>query len=178
MRIAIRPAGPDDAALMHRLSLQAWRGTVSTNSSLFDETVEYVAGILRDGGGFILEVDDEPSGSVRHFPVGGDATVWEVKRLGVIAAWRGRGLGERLMQAVTDEARRQAVRRLQIGIRADQPRLIRFYETLGFRLDDSVRLSAQNPRTAPAITMSRTLDAQTAPRATGPRVQPGRGPMA
>lgn len=174
MRIAIRPAAPDDAALMHRLSLQAWRGTVSPNSSLFDETVDYVAQILRNGGGFILEVDGEPAGSVRHFPVGGDAAVWEVKRLGVIAAWRGRGLGERLMQAVADAAHRQGVRRLQIGIRADQPRLIRFYEALGFRLDDSVRLSAPNPRTAPAITMSRTLAA----RAMAPEARPQRDPMA
>jgi len=172
VRIEIRAARPEDAVLMHALSLQAWRGTVREDSSLFDETVDYVAGVLRSGGGFILEVDGEPAGSVRHFPIAGDAARWEVKRLGVLPSLRGRGLGERLMQAVADAARRQGVRRLQIGIRADQPRLVRFYEALGFRLDGSVRLSAQNPRTAPAITMSRALDRNPEARTTAPRRDP------
>ena len=140
---------------MHRISLQAWRGTVNANSTLFDETEAYVAGILERGGGFILMVDGEPAGSVRYFPTAQDPTVWEVKRLGVIAALRGRDLGRRLMDAVTAAALREGVRAIQIGIRADQPRLVRYYEAQGFTRDDSVKLSGGNPRTAPAITMTR-----------------------
>jgi GNAT superfamily N-acetyltransferase len=157
MSVEVRPATPGDAELMHRVSRQAWHGTVAANSTLFDETVEYVAAILSRGGGFMLSVDGECAGSVRHFPCASDPSVWEVKRLGVLAALRRRGLGMRLMTAVEDAARRAGVHALQIGIRADQPRLIRYYENLGFELDDSVRLSSQNPNTTPAVTMSKRL---------------------
>lgn len=155
MNVEVRPASPGDAGLMHRISLQAWRGTVNGNSTLFDETEEYVAGILERGGGFILMVDGEPAGSVRYFPTAQDPKVWEVKRLGVIAGLRGRDLGRRLMDAVIAAALREGIRALQIGIRADQPRLVRYYEAQGFTRDDAVTLSGGNPRTPPAITMTR-----------------------
>jgi GNAT superfamily N-acetyltransferase len=164
VNVVLRPATPRDAGLMHRISLQAWRGTVDENSTLFDETEEYVAGILERGGGFILWVDGEPAGSVRHFPTARDATVWEVKRLGVIARLRGHDLGRRLMDAVSAAALRAGVRALQIGVRADQPRLVRYYEAQGFSRDDSVLLSGNNPRTAPAITMTRQLTPATRSR--------------
>jgi len=157
VKLEVRAAVPQDAALMHGISLQAWRGTVDPNSSLFDETQAYVAGILARGGGFILWACDQPAGSVRYFPAARDPGVWEVKRLGVIPAWRGRGLGKALMDAVVSAARRAGVRGLQIGIRADQPKLIDFYTALGFAPDDEVILSATNPRTAPPVTMSLTL---------------------
>ncbi len=157
MNVVLRPANPRDAGLMHRISLQAWRGTVNENSTLFDETEEYVAATLERGGGFIVWVGGEPAGSVRYFPVAQDPMVWEVKRLGVIARLRGRDLGRRLMDAVTAAASQAGVRALQIGIRADQPRLLRYYEAQGFVRDDSVQLSSSNPRTAPAITMIRRL---------------------
>lgn len=157
MNVELRPAGPGDAELMHRVSLQAWTGRVAANSSLYRETVDYVASVLRAGGGFLLWVGDELAGSVRYFPVAQQPLSWEIKRLGVIAAHRGQGLGARLMDTVHAQARSQGVQRLQLGIRADQPRLVAFYEQLGYVLDDAVTLSAQNPLTVAAITMSRRL---------------------
>ena len=157
MTIVLRPAYPGDAELMHRVSLQAWTGRVAANSSLYRETIEYVAGLLSAGGGFLLWVGDELAGSVRYFPVARQPLSWEIKRLGVIAAHRGQGLGALLMDAVHEQARSEAVQVLQLGIRADQPRLVSFYEQLGYALDDAVTLSAQNPHTIAAITMSRRL---------------------
>lgn len=157
MNLELRAASPADAALMHRISLEAWRGTVDPNSSLFDETEAYVADVIARGGGFILWTCGEAVGSVRYFPAARDARAWEVKRLGVRPAWRGRGLGKALMDAVETAARRAGVHALQIGIRADQPRLIDYYAVMGFVRDDAVELSAANPRTAPPVTMSRRL---------------------
>lgn len=94
---------------------------------------------------------------MRYFPTAQDPAVWEVKRLGVIAPVRGRDLGRRLMDAVTAAGSQAGIRALQIGIRADQPRLLRYYEAQGFVGDDSVKLGSSNPRTAPAITMTRQL---------------------
>jgi hypothetical protein len=42
-------------------------------------------------------------------------------------------------------------------VRADQPRLLAFYERLGYTLDASVQLSAHNPLTDPPVTLSRRL---------------------
>jgi GNAT superfamily N-acetyltransferase len=160
MNVEIRPASADDAELIHRLSRQAWCGTIDASSSLFAETVDHVAGVLARGGGFILLVDGEPSGSVRHFPSADDPTSWEVKRLGVLAPLRRRGLGAALMGAVDGAARRSGVRSLRLGIRTDQPQLIPFYRGLGFEIDDSVRLASQHQATTSTITMSRRLPSE------------------
>jgi GNAT superfamily N-acetyltransferase len=157
VNIELRPAGPGDAELMHRVSLQAWTGRVAANSSLYRETIDYVAGVLSAGGGFLLWIDGGLAGSVRYFPVATQPLSWEIKRLGVIAAHRGKALGALLMDAVHERAQAESVRMLQLGVRADQPRLVSFYAQLGYASDDSVTLSAQNPLTVAAITMSRRL---------------------
>ena len=158
MNIQLRDAKPADAELMHRVSLQAWRGRVAETSSLYDETVDYVTGVLDRGGGLLLFIEGELAGSVRYFPLDHQGDCWEVKRLGVIAAHRKRGFGELMMNAVHARARSAGIARIQLGVRADQPNLVRFYEALGYKLDDTVVLSAQNPRTAAAITLSRRMD--------------------
>ena len=157
MNVEIRPASADDAGLMHRLSRQAWSGTIDPSSSLFAETVDHVAAVLARGGGFILLVDGEPSGSVRHFPGVDDPASWEVKRLGVLAPLRRHGLGAALMGAVESAACNAGVRSLVLGIRADQPQLISFYRRLGYEIDGAVRLASGNPATMSTVTMSRTL---------------------
>jgi GNAT superfamily N-acetyltransferase len=51
---------------------------------------------------------------------------------------RGLGFGTLLAAAVEDAARAAGVRRLQLGVRRDQPRLAAFWATLGFEADDFV----------------------------------------
>jgi hypothetical protein len=63
-----------------------------------------------------------------------------------------------MMAAAIERAARDAcVLRLQLGVRADQPRLAAFRMALGFERDDTVSLSSPNPLTAPAVTMARRL---------------------
>ncbi len=114
---------------------------------------------VRGGGAFLLRLDGEPVGSVRWVPVPHAERSWEIKRLGVLREARGLGLGERLAAAVEGAARAAGVARLQRGVRRDQPRLLDFWRTLGFRSDATVALSSHNPLTAPPVTLSRRLSA-------------------
>jgi GNAT superfamily N-acetyltransferase len=148
----------DDAALLHALTQAAWQGTVAPDSSAFRETPRTLVDLFASGGGaFLLWVDDTPLGAVRWVPVAHTEPTWEIKRMGIPRPARGVGHGARLAAAVEAAARVAGIRRLQLGVRADQPRLRDFWLGLGFRPDDSVTLSSHNPATAPPITLSRLL---------------------
>ncbi|MET0321862.1 MAG: GNAT family N-acetyltransferase, partial [Duganella sp.] len=64
-KIIVREASQDDARLIAELTRAAWAGKVSVTSSGHRETAVIVAEHLRDGGGFVLEVDQQAVGSVR-----------------------------------------------------------------------------------------------------------------
>jgi len=168
--VTISAASPSDAALLHALTQQAWQGTVAPDSSAFRETPATLDAIFASGGGaLLLRVDGEPAGSVRWLPVQHPLPTREVKRLGVLPALRGLGLARRLMNALLADAARAGVRRVQLGVRADQPRLIAFYQRHGFGLDTAVALSSINPLTAAPVTMSLRLGR---PEAAGAGAQP------
>ena len=159
-RVTVVRASPADAALVHDLTQRAWLGTVAPDSSAFLETPATIEAVFAGGGGaLLLRLDGEPAGSVRWLPVPHQLPSWEVKRLGVLPALRGRYLGERLMAALHVAAQAARIERIQLGVRADQPRLIDFYLALGYAPDPAVSLSSHNPRTAAPVTMSRRLDA-------------------
>jgi GNAT superfamily N-acetyltransferase len=64
-------------------------------------------------------------------PYGGDESVGRVRRLYVLRAYRGRGVGRRLVQAVVSAA---AIRRFRmLRVRTENPEAARLYERLGFR---------------------------------------------
>ena len=52
--------------------------------------------------------------------------------MGVLAAYRGHGLGRRLMAAALSHARAQGVTRVELEVRADNSPAIRLYEGMGF----------------------------------------------
>jgi GNAT superfamily N-acetyltransferase len=146
-----------DDALVHDLAQRARHGTVDANSSAYRETPADVEALFsRGGGAFVARVDGEAAGSVRFVPVPHPEPSWESKRMALLR--RARGLGALLAAAVEDAARAAGVRRLQPGVRRDQPRLVAFWVTLGFEADASVALSSHNPLTEPPVTMSRRLD--------------------
>lgn len=162
-RATVHAATAAEAALVHGLTQRAWHGTVAADSSAYRETAATVEALFAAGGGaFVLRLDDEPVGSVRWLPVPHALASWEIKRMGLLRATRGLGLGPLLAQAVVEAAGAAGVRRLQLGVRVDQPRLLAFWTGLGFESDDAVTLTSHNPLTAPPVTMSRRL-AQPAP---------------
>jgi ribosomal protein S18 acetylase RimI-like enzyme len=67
--------------------------------------------------------------------------------MGVLAAWRGHGLGERLLRACLGAAAARGITRVELEVRADNTRAIRLYERLGFaheaRLARAVRVEGR-----------------------------------
>ena len=59
--------------------------------------------------------------------------------MGVLPAWRGQGLGERLLRATLAHALRKGITRVTLEARADNVRAIRLYERVGFRHETLAR---------------------------------------
>jgi GNAT superfamily N-acetyltransferase len=158
----LRTATPADAALIARITRAAWSGRVDPGSSAYRETEEQIATQLAEGGGFILHVGTEPAGSVRYSPVVDGAngqTVWEIRRMGVLPAWRGKGYALMMMDAVVVLARRQGVYDLRLAVRYDQPRLVEVYAGMGFFLAPDLEYAHASPGSVPPTVMRRTLSA-------------------
>lgn len=132
--IVVTEASLDDAQLIADLTRASWADKVNPNSLGHRETAEVVLRDLKSGGGYILHVNDVPSGSVRWLPVEGERDVWEIRRIGVLPIYRGQNLSEHLLEAVIHRALSSDVNELRLGVRADQPRLVDFYAALGFEV--------------------------------------------
>ncbi len=152
-----RLASPDEAGLVREVMLRCWTGTVAENSSAYRETIADIAGQITRGGAVLLWRGDEAVGGGRFHPVAGpagDARPWtEIKRVGVARELRSRGLGAPLVGAIEDAARARGAVGAQLGVREDQPRLVQFWESLGYVRADDVQLHTVNPLTPPPFTM-------------------------
>ena len=157
----MRTAGVEDASLLRDVMLRCWTGTVALNSSAYRETVGDIAQQLEKGGAVILMLGGEAVGAGRWHPVpgpAGDLRSWvEIKRVGVLKELRKLGLGAPLVTAIEDAARASDAAGAQLGVRHDQPRLIRFWESLGYRLAEDVKLHTVNPLTPTPTFMRKWL---------------------
>jgi ribosomal protein S18 acetylase RimI-like enzyme len=52
--------------------------------------------------------------------------------MGVVAQWRGRGIGSRLLNAAIEDGFRRGLVRVELEVRADNARAIALYERIGF----------------------------------------------
>jgi len=157
MNLVVREATQDDASLIAGLTRAAWAGKVSVTSSGHRETAVIVAEHLRDGGGFVLEVNGEPIGSVRWLPLEAEPGVWEVCRMGVLPAHRGAYLSQHLLEAVIHHALASGVQEVRLAVRADQPKLIDFYSAYEFALAEELEYSHANPLEPAPLVMRRQL---------------------
>ena len=55
--------------------------------------------------------------------------------MGVLASYRGRRIGSRLLSQTLDHARSIGVRRVDLEVRADNASAIALYESAGFKLE-------------------------------------------
>ena len=133
-KLLVTEASLDDAQLIADLTRASWADKVNPNSLGHRETADVVLQDLKSGGGYILHVNDVPSGSLRWLPVEGERDVWEVRRIGVLPIYRGQNLSEHLLEAVIHRALSSDINELRLGVRADQPRLVDFYAALGFEV--------------------------------------------
>ncbi|MBJ7313873.1 GNAT family N-acetyltransferase [Rugamonas sp. CCM 8940] len=157
MNIVVREANNDDARLIAELTRSAWAGKVNVTSSGHRETAVLVAQHLRDGGGFILLIDEVPVGSVRWLPLDAEPDVWEILRMGVIAARRGSNLSQHLLEAVIHHGLTCGIEELRLAVRSDQPKLIDFYTAFEFELAEELEYSHANPMEPPPLVMRRQL---------------------
>lgn len=157
MDIIVREATAEDASLIAELTRKAWAGKVHVTSSGHRETAVYVADHLRDGGGFILLVDEKPIGSVRWLPLDAEPDVWEILRMGVLPEYRGSNLSQHLLEAVIHHGLAIGVEELRLAVRSDQPKLIDFYSAFEFELAEELEYSHANPLEPSPLVMRRTL---------------------
>ncbi|MES2074960.1 MAG: GNAT family N-acetyltransferase [Pseudomonadota bacterium] len=157
MNIVVREATNDDARLIAELTRAAWAGKVNVTSSGHRETAVLVAQHLRDGGGFVLLIDEVAVGSVRWLPLDAEPDVWEILRMGVIAERRGSNLSQHLLEAVIHHGLTCGIEELRLAVRSDQPKLIDFYAAFEFELAEELEYSHANPMEPPPLVMRRLL---------------------
>jgi GNAT superfamily N-acetyltransferase len=157
MNIVVREATDDDARLIAELTRAAWAGKVSVTSSGHRETAVLVTQHLRDGGGFILLADDVPVGSVRWLPLDTESHIWEILRMGVLPAWRGKNISQHLLEAIIHHGLETGVEELRMAVRADQPKLIDFYTAFEFELAEELEYTHANPLEPAPFVMRRQL---------------------
>jgi len=157
MNIVVREARNDDAKLIADLTRAAWAGKVSVTSSGHRETAVLVAEHLREGGGFVLLVDEQPVGSVRWLPLDAEPDVWEICRMGVLPQYRGSNLSQHLLEAVIHHGLASGVEEVRLAVRSDQPKLIDFYTAFEFELAEELEYTHANPMEPPPLVMRRSL---------------------
>jgi GNAT superfamily N-acetyltransferase len=141
--IAVRDAGPEDAAfLLRALGWAAnWRGTETDDSALADPAFShYVDGWPREGDfGIIAEQGGVPVGAAwcRIFS-GEDPGFGYVApdipelSIAVAPANRGQGVGRALIAALVERARAEGIAALSLSVE-DGNAAMRLYDEIGFR---------------------------------------------
>ena len=141
--ITIRPIRPDEIPATKRVIL-----TVAYNIFGFDGTLEdslrhfLAAGKLNDmddlqanylnaGGLFLVALNGEQvigSGALRKL----DDQTAELKRMWLLEAYHGQGVGYRLITQLFDFARQQGYIRVRLQTSPEQVRALAFYRQVGF----------------------------------------------
>lgn len=100
-----------------------------------------IEGLLSDGHGawFLAEVDGRIAGfaTVRLRPAADEPFLVpevraHVESLGILPAWRRRGIGQRLMETIEQWARQHDVRRVTLNVWEFNDGALQLYETLGY----------------------------------------------
>ncbi|AMP01298.1 acetyltransferase family protein [Collimonas arenae] len=157
MNLQVREVSTDDAALIAELTRACWAERVTASSSGHHESAERVLHDLQRGGGFILQLDTRPVGSVRWLPSDTETDVWEILRMGVLPAYRGQGLSQHLMEALIHRAQGADINELRLAVRADQTRVVDLYAVFEFELAPELEYTRANPLDEPPIVMRRWL---------------------
>jgi len=128
----IRSARPDEAALVHRLTQQAfdeYRGKLQPPSSAHDENEALVADALRSGGALLAFINATAVGAARFKP---EADHLYIGRVAVPPTWRGQGIAVALMLGLEQRARELNVPAIELQVRESLPSNVRLYGKLGY----------------------------------------------
>lgn len=149
IRLIIRLARAEDAALVHRLTQQAfeeYRGQLEPPSSAHDETEAVVVAALVGGGALLAFIGDTAVGAARFVAEGEHLYIG---RIAVPPNWRGKGIAMALMSALEQQARELGLPAIELGVRESLPSNVRLYEKLNY----TVLRREQHPRNRDFISL-------------------------
>lgn len=137
-RVTIRPAVVADAPALAALAVAFLRheGRLETGHLTPGTMAEWLRGPRPAFEALLAEVAGQARGYLafyQAFSLFRGHPVFLVENLYVDAAARGQGIGRHLMVAAAAEARRRALGRIELNVRAHGQGAIRFYEGLGAR---------------------------------------------
>jgi GNAT superfamily N-acetyltransferase len=133
-QFTLRPAEPDDAPQLRRIVVAAfaqYEGRLDPPSGALAESEDSLRAKVVDGGAWLCLQGDESIGCAFFAP---RADHLYLGRLAVLPAWRGRGVGELLLERVEAVAREQGLVSVQLGVRLALTGLRAWYEARGYTL--------------------------------------------
>ncbi len=140
MNAAIRSGRPGDAAAVAACIDQVARERrylAVVEGFTAEETERFLARLVDAGGvHLVAEWNDEIVATCDIAPIAMEG-MRHVGRLGiaVLATWRGRGIGRRLLREAVDRAFASGLARVELEVFASNTAAIRLYESEGFRLE-------------------------------------------
>ncbi len=148
MEVRFREGRPEDVrALVRRAaetawhSLPPWAQAHHTPEQVARHVQELMAALLRDGEGLLIVAEGPAGQNVGHVWLGLVRNSYTGARRGhiydlyVAPAWRGRGLGRRLLAEAERLSREMGCVELGLTVAADNAPARRLYEVAGFRVE-------------------------------------------
>ncbi len=133
-RFTVRRVTRPDARLLSALQALESEAFGHLGLRAYDLAVVAEAGMLLVGS-----VGDEIVGGCQLLRMLDEPGAFFVVGFYVRPGWRGRGLGETLLQAVIEEARVAGAESLLLTVAADNSRALSVYEKAGFGIEEFVR---------------------------------------
>src|SRR5688500_3261811 len=130
--IQLRPATQADVPAVLAVTAAAYReyaGRLQPDAGALHETVEAVERYLHAGGVIVAQAGGAVVGAVRYEPR--EDFVY-LGRLAVLPGWRGRGIGQRLVEAVEDWAILLGLDEVRLGVRLELVENRELYTHLGY----------------------------------------------
>ena len=142
--IAIRPIRKDEIPAAKRVILTVaygifgWDGSLEDSIHYFENSDEFVdmdnleSHYFDNGGLFLAALNDGSligSGAIRKL----DTTTAELKRIWLLEAYHGQGIGYQLVTLLFNFARDQAYQYVRLQTSPQQIRALAFYKKLGFK---------------------------------------------
>ena len=118
-----------------RLSFEEYRGKLYPESGALRESLEDVRAGILSGGAFLAFVGEQIAGSARFRVYPGHVYG---ERIGVLPAYRGKGIAAALTKAIETTAAARNIRHVRVQVRASIPSNLQLYEKLGYRFLESI----------------------------------------
>jgi N-acetylglutamate synthase-like GNAT family acetyltransferase len=96
-----------------------------------------------------------PIGGAFYTPV--KDTIWELRRLGVIKTFSGRGLTSLLLEAIEGSARKRNIQMVRVPVSTENTVTRHYFEQLGYRLVPGATMITAFPSASQPLMMQKFL---------------------